>query len=413
MQMRKRLLDWCKRHWILSSLLAALILALLMLFQLTADNVLILLVNAGIMIPLFAAFCTYPLVLTGIEVYLLLRRPDGTRRTQERFYDGVTLTLGSLYTPLFLTMICGVTSADWSDTLHNSELHTPLASWHMPTIFVLLAVGLAGYLVLNYVPLRKLPPLLAVLSFSGMYLACGVGCAFAVQTVTDKTMLWLTLLPLNMMLITARTVRSSMAEYQSMDQACCSARSPLLRWADRILGQSQWWPILAFLLMWPLLSLLICLLILFGQSPSAAIRAFTETSNWRLSEQVSPQNIYYDEHYLCTVAAGGHRKIVHPIRRGVRHGHEVIVNRQLCVANAFEQVLEEKTPRFHRALRRFYDTYGFPIARLIRSPFTADVIYLLMKPLEWLFLLVLYCADVHPESRIAIQYTGKNLNDFQ
>ena len=27
---------------------------------------------------------------------------------------------------------------------------------------------------------------------------------------------------------------------------------------------------------------------------------------------------------------------------GVRHGHPVVVNRQLCIANAFEQVLEEK-----------------------------------------------------------------------
>ena len=41
-----------------------------------------------------------------------------------------------------------------------------------------------------------------------------------------------------------------------------------------------------------------------------------ETSGWNLSRRVAPQNVYYDEHYLCTVAAGGHRKIVKPLRLG-------------------------------------------------------------------------------------------------
>lgn len=35
-----------------------------------------------------------------------------------------------------------------------------------------------------------------------------------------------------------------------------------------------------------------------------------------------------------------------------------------------------------------------------------------MKPLEWLFLIVLYLTEVHPEDRIALQYTGKGVHDF-
>ncbi len=81
-----------------------------------------------------------------------------------------------------------------------------------------------------------------------------------------------------------------------------------------------------------------------------------------------------------------------------------MVNRQLCVANAFEQLLEEHTPRFHRALRNFYDTYGYPVSRHIRTPLSADIIYLIMKPLEWLFVIVLYLFDEKPEDRIARQY---------
>lgn len=35
-----------------------------------------------------------------------------------------------------------------------------------------------------------------------------------------------------------------------------------------------------------------------------------------------------------------------------------------------------------------------------------------MKPLEWFFVIVLYLTEVHPEDRIALQYTGKGLQDF-
>ena len=89
------------------------------------------------------------------------------------------------------------------------------------------------------------------------------------------------------------------------------------------------------------------------------------------------------------------------------HVHEVVVNRQLCIANAFEEVIQEKTPRFHRAIRSFYDKYGFPVAKLIKHKWSADIVYILMKPLEWIFLIVLYFVDVHPENRITVQYMGK------
>lgn len=184
---------------------------------------------------------------------------------------------------------------------------------------------------------------------------------------------------------------------------------PLLGWCNRVLQNAKLWPLAAFVLMWPLLGILIACLLLFGQAPDSLIQAWTKSSGFNLSQKVSPQNLYYDEHYLCTAAAGGHRKVVKPQRMGIRHGHEVIVNRQLCVANAFEQVLEERTPKFHRVVRNFYDRYGFPVAKLIRSRYAADLVYILMKPLEWFFVIVLYLTDVHPEDRIAMQYTGKTL----
>jgi hypothetical protein len=127
-----------------------------------------------------------------------------------------------------------------------------------------------------------------------------------------------------------------------------------------------------------------------------------------LSQQVAPPPLEPEGHYLCTVAANGHRKIVKPLRMGQRRGQKIVVNRQLCIANAFEQIIEEKTPKFHSFIRNTYDKYGLPIAKLIKTKFAADVVYILMKPLEWLFLIVIYMCDVKPENRIAVQYLPKN-----
>lgn len=139
----------------------------------------------------------------------------------------------------------------------------------------------------------------------------------------------------------------------------------------------------------------------------SAIQAGEETSDWILSKEISPPPVEYDAHYLCTVSLQGHRGLVKPIRYGIRRGSRIVVNRQLCVANAFEQLLEERIPRFHKAVRHFYDTYGYPISKWITNPWSADVVYLLMKPLEWIFVMFLYLFDEKPENRIASQYLPK------
>ena len=79
------------------------------------------------------------------------------------------------------------------------------------------------------------------------------------------------------------------------------------------------------------------------------------------------------------------------------------------MANAFEQLIEERMPGFHRAVRNFYDTYGYPISKHINSAWSADVVYLLMKPLEWVFVFVLYLFDTKPEDRINRQYLPKEI----
>lgn len=84
----------------------------------------------------------------------------------------------------------------------------------------------------------------------------------------------------------------------------------------------------------------------------------------------------YSGHYLCTIVAGGHKKVVKPLRLGTRRGTTIVVNRQLCIANAFEEVIQEKFPKFHKKVRNFYDTYGYPISKHITTSFRADIIYI-------------------------------------
>ena len=170
-----------------------------------------------------------------------------------------------------------------------------------------------------------------------------------------------------------------------------------------------------FIIFIPLLIIFSIVLILFGHSPDAVIKAFTETSDWTFSQRESPPAVLIEQngHYLFTVAANGHEKIVKPVRMGIRDNSKIVVNRQLCIANAFEQLIEERVPKIHRVIRKNYDRYGYPLSKHINTKFQADIVYILMKPMEWLFLICLYTFDIKPENRIAMQYTGHTVNSVK
>lgn len=182
----------------------------------------------------------------------------------------------------------------------------------------------------------------------------------------------------------------------------------------RVTQHYQKMPRIWVICLFPVLIIIQVILVLFGQRPDSFIRVFLETSsfNYSVIPAPKPEILPGDGHYLCTVSARGHRKLVKPVRSGIRRNARIIVNRQLLVANAFENILEQYMPKSHRVIRAFYDQYGYPISRHINSRWAADVVYFLIKPLEWIFLVVLYTVDKKPENRIHIQYselrTGKH-----
>lgn len=174
------------------------------------------------------------------------------------------------------------------------------------------------------------------------------------------------------------------------------------------------YPILALLLV-PFSVLFSLILALFGQKPDTLIRAFTETYKHGFSElDHLCNNVTCGGHFLCSVGANGHRAIVRPVRYGVRKDKKIICTRQLLIANAFEEVIQERMPALHRVVRSGYNQVGRVVHRyygIFKIKIVSDVVYFLMKPLEWVFLLVLYSCDLKPENRIARQYTKGAFSD--
>lgn len=367
----------------------------------------------GIM--MFIAFVC-PILITLINVFFLIKLDPKSKKLQwlRNYNEVITWILGPFLSAGYL-MFSDIIYVGYEEQLTNTQSHFPIRPEHMLTIVVICVISCICYFFLRVQPGKYRAPLVTVICIGGMYMGALVSILWVIQILytpklpyIDPSVMLLTLFPINCIILMATRIRVVATEWKEIqDEDRTTFNIPILNKLNDMVMDSTKWPLAGLIAMLPFLAIVVCVLVLFGQKPDAVIRAFTETSDWNLSAKVSPVNLAHDEHYLCTVAAGGHRKVVKPIRKGYRHGHEVVVNRQLCIANAFEQILEERTPKFHKAVRGFYDKYGFPVAKLIKSRYIADAVYYIMKPLEWFFLIIIYLCDAKPENRIAMQYTGR------
>ena len=326
----------------------------------------------------------------------------------KRFFWIATVVLGVFLSGLYLAVwSVEITDKAWNVQLTNNQVHEIMNAQYEGIYVVLILIGAAGFLILSSRKMSKTPPLVSVLAIAAMYPAAVTLVIWCMQIAVNTGSFPLMVLPANLLIMMCSLIREKIVEWNEVcEERILFGQSDEKHpgWYDGILGKAQRWPLYALIAAIPLLGIVLGVSILCGQRPDALIAAWTETADWTFSQMIPPPNVQVDEHYLCTVAAGGHDKVVKPLRMGERHGHRVVVNRQLEVANAFELVLEWKTPRLHRVIRNFYDKYGFPIARCIRTKAACDVVYVIMKPLEWFFTIVLYLTLVHPENVIAVQY---------
>jgi hypothetical protein len=65
-------------------------------------------------------------------------------------------------------------------------------------------------------------------------------------------------------------------------------------------------------------------------------------------------------------------------------------------------------PAFHKIIRKIYDTCGYPISKNITNKYISDIVYILMKPLEYFFVVNLYLFVKNPEDLINRQYRFDN-----
>lgn len=363
---------------------------------------------------LVGGFLVFPVLLSIINlIYLFNLKKDELSKKEEIKVEVTTMIVGSCFMFIFLASgFANIKYKDWNESIFHFEIHTPIATEMMLTICIFILSAIVGYLVLRFAKINKLSPLVLVLAMSALYIGVIVAGLWICQVFKMSIEnLILILFPLNVIVIFIKVIKDVIIKWNSeyKDKRSGLKDNKLINLCNKILNNSLNWPWLALIFMVPLLGILIGILALFGQAPDSVIKAFTETAEWNLSTKIPAQSLEYDGHYLCTVAAGGHKEIVKPIRLGRRGGKYIVVNRQLCIANAFEQIIEEKTPKFHYVVRSFYDKYGYPVAKHINSKYTADFVYFLMKPLEWIFLIVIYLFDNKPENRIAMQYLPKSM----
>ena len=348
-------------------------------------------------------FIGAPIILTLTNIALLFVQTKVQARPVNMI-DIAIFFLGITYT----TLLAGFTGFhEWNDQLYVGEgAYTPISFESMPTFLAICVVAVGGYLLLRFLG-KKLSPVIASLCYGGMFLGFCLTVALTVQfwcNITSFDTIFL-LFPYNYVLCSARLIKNTAAEY-AQKIAQTNYDNPFLQLCKWILSKSVSFTIASFLMAIPLLMVVIIVLLLFGQQPDSVIKMFTETAEWTLSQKIPPPRLDYDGHYLCTVAACGDEKIVKPLRAGKRNNELIIVNRQLLVANAFEDLIAERTPRLHKVIRRTYDRIGLPISKHINTKRRSNTVYFIMKPLEWVFLLALYTFDTKPENRIHRQYLG-------
>jgi len=285
----------------------------------------------------------------------------------------------------------------------------PFSPEHVLTIYVLIGICTIAYFISSYKK-EIISPILETLINSLLLGGIVLNVFIAIQV--KIPILWgLGNLPVVLLFILALVKnQKEVAEYsQNFDLDSLNAIEKL-SW--KILNSTLWIKIpLLLVLCLPILTLLSGFLMLFGQKPDSIIKVFTDTYKHGFSQlDYMCDNVQCGGHFLCSVAANGHKEIVNPTRLGERGGNKIMCNRQLLVANAFEELVEENLPGMHHFIRKNYNKVGAVIHRyygIFNLKFIADFVYVIMKPLEWFFLVVLYTFDRYPENRIAKQYLSR------
>lgn len=350
------------------------------------------------------------IITVGVPLFITVRNfynLFSSTPKKEKLFSWLTIIIGGIFY-ISLYQVLFEPYGDWNESIYAFQTHYSLSSRYKLCILLILLVGMTGLIVLCNFDENKLSPIVSAFSTSAVIILNIFMTAYAAQLIINivDIGLFLYVYHLNIFIISVTAVRRHLR--QQLENFNDAEKTAETHWLYRKMKKFSNYKTFIFICFFFIIAVLEIIFIITGQGWDAPIKAFTDTADWTFSMQTPPPPKEYSGHYLCTVAAGGHKNVVKPLRYGTRHGTTIIVNRQLCIANAFEDFIHEKMPVSHKHIRNFYDKYGFPLSKLITTPLKADIVYIIMKPLEWLFLLFLYTFDAKPEKRINRQYLYKN-----
>lgn len=313
-----------------------------------------------------------------------------------------------IYLFCILLFILGsqMNSADYTEAIDpvDGDGYTPFASKHSGWLLLFFFLSLTAQ-ILIWLKGKSLPPLVFVFAMSLMYLGMCINIPVFLQVMSYEDSPHILLIPLPVYyFITTFVLWIKVTQQEVTLSLKRTYKNKFLNKLNILMAKSHLQSVWIMGLMLPLFVIIMCILTLLGQDPHALTKTFTDTTLWTFSQKTHPPYLDHRGHYLCTVAACGDPELVKPVRLGHRHGHEIIINRQLQIANAFEELIEEHFSAFHKIIRHSYDKYGYPLSKKITTPFYANLTYRLMKPLEYFFLIVLYSFCTNPEENIKRQY---------
>lgn len=283
--------------------------------------------------------------------------------------------------------------------------YSPFSSEHSLTLITFFALAIFGIIKL-WLKGRSAPPLQFVLSliFVIIGIIISVAVLFQISSNTQFYDSWLFFfLPVTYAVTAVILIFKCIGEEATL-ATNKHYSNKFLNYLNKKMAHAGYQPFYIMVFLIPVFVIIAAILVLFGQEVNSITKVFTETTTWNFSTKTHPPFLDHRGHYLCTVAVCGNPKIVKPLRLGKRHGNELVVNRQLLVANAFEELISDHAPEIHAVIRRLYDRFGYPLSKKINTPQKSNLVYRLMKPLEYFFIFCLYLCIEKPEEKIAKQY---------
>ncbi len=283
-------------------------------------------------------------LILGVVLFIFL-----VKKTTKKPVIQIVVFVLYLFAILVFMLCLGFHSEQYNVAIDPLDYcYIPFGQHHATSIlFYILIYHVAIFLI--WIRGNRLPPLLLVLCFLFVIIGTVLNVMMILQITghnTDSfemkgsshdgdTALFFSFMPLMSILIAIWLIFRVI----SAEKSKAPSRSYKNRFLDRcnafLANDEATW---AMILLIPVLVVITLILILFGQDADSLVKAFTETTTWRFSQHSHPPNLSHSGHYLCTVAARGNPNIVKPICVGNRHGKPIIVNRQLQIANAFEEM---------------------------------------------------------------------------